>query len=86
LYRRGDITVWLSDDAISHWYKADRTYDGSGAPKLYTDFAIITPDHDIHAIAIDSTGLKRFGRGEWHREKYELSSKASWRKLHLAIN
>ena len=30
--------------------------------------------------------MKRFGRGEWHREKYELSSKASWRKLHLAIN
>ena len=44
------------------------------------------PDDDIHAIAIDSTGLKRFGRGEWHQEKYELSSKASWRKLHLAIN
>jgi hypothetical protein len=30
--------------------------------------------------------LKRFGRGEWHREKYELSSKASWHKLHMAIN
>ena len=44
------------------------------------------PDETIHAIAIDSTGLKRFGRGEWHQEKYELSSKASWRKLHLAIN
>ena len=43
-------------------------------------------DDDIHAMAIDSTGLKRFGRGEWHQEKYELSSKASWRKLHLAIN
>ena len=44
------------------------------------------PDPGVHAIAIDSTGLKRFGRGEWHQEKYELSSKASWRKLHLAIN
>lgn len=143
LRRRGDITVWLSDEAISQWFKTDRVYDGTGAPKLYTDFAIITcheirlvyklplrqsqglidsifqlmgiplscpdssvlsrrlaslnikvprykksekPDNNIHAIAIDSTGLKRFGRGEWHREKYELSSKASWRKLHLAIN
>ena len=143
LRRRGDITVWLSDDAISQWYTFDRVYDGTGAPRLYTDFAIITcheirlvyklplrqcqgfidslfklmniplscpdftvlsrrlatlhikvprykktekPDADIHAIAIDSTGLKRFGRGEWHQEKYELSSKASWRKLHLAIN
>jgi hypothetical protein len=44
------------------------------------------PDDNVHAIAIDSTGLKRFWRGEWHREKYELSSKARWRKLHLAIN
>ena len=143
LRRRGDITVWLSNEAISQWFKTDRVYDGTGAPNLYTDFAIITcheirlvyklplrqsqglidsifqlmgiplscpdssvlsrrlaslnikvprykksekPDNNIHAIAIDSTGLKRFGRGEWHREKYELSSKASWRKLHLAIN
>ena len=143
LRRRGDITVWLSDDAISQWYQSDRVYAGTGAPKLYTDFSIITcheirlvyklplrqcqgfiealfqlmdiplscpdynvlsrrlatlnikvprykktdkPDDDIHAIAIDSTGLKRFGRGEWHMEKYELSSRASWRKLHLAIN
>ena len=44
------------------------------------------PDDTNHAIAIDSTGLKRFGRGEWHQEKYELSSKASWRKLHIAVN
>ena len=137
LRQRGNITVWLSEEAISGWYAKDRTYDGTGAPRLYTDFSIITcheirlvyklplrqsqgfidslfqlmgipllcpdfsvlskrlgklnikvprykktdkPDPDIHAIAIDSTGLKRFGRGEWHQEKYELSSKASWRK------
>ncbi len=24
--------------------------------------------------------------GEWHQEKYELSSKASWRKLHIGVN
>ena len=143
LRQRGNITVWLSEDAVSQWYETDRVYDGTGTPRLYSDFAIITcheirlvyklplrqcqgfidslfqlmkiplscpdfsvlskrlaeldikvprykktekMDDDIHAIAIDSTGLKRFGRGEWHQEKYELSSKASWRKLHLAIN
>ena len=43
-------------------------------------------DDTVHAIAIDSTGLKRFGRGEWHQEKYELSNKASWRKLHIGVN
>lgn len=143
LCRRGEIDVWLSLDAVSQWYELDRIYDGSGAPKRFTDFAIITcheirqvyrlplrqtqgfinslfrlmniplecphysclskrlaelkikmpkykksnkPDDGVCAIAIDSTGLKRFGRGEWHQDKYELSSKASWRKLHIAVN
>lgn len=143
LKNRGDITVWLSSDAINSWYENDRVYDGTGAPRRYTDFSIITcheirqvyrlplrqaegfinsiftlmgvplscpdyttlskrlaelniktprykkadvPDDGIHAIAIDSTGLKRYGRGEWHQEKYKLSSKASWRKLHLGVN
>lgn len=143
LRHRGEIDVWLSEDAIAQWYEVNRVYDGTGTPKLYTDFAIKTcheirqvyrlplrqcqgfidslfrlmdvalscpdfsvlskrlgelgikvpkyketdqADADVHAIAIDSTGLKRFGRGEWHQEKYELSSKASWRKLHVAIS
>ena len=144
LRRRGSIDVWLSEEAISHWYEADRVYNYTGAPKRYSDFAIRTcheirlvyrlplrqsqgvidslfrqmgidldcpdytvlskrlakldikvpqyrikkdrPDESVHTIAIDSTGLKRFGRGEWHQEKYELSSKASWRKLHVAVN
>ena len=143
LINRGDISVWLSSEAISKWYKVLRVYDGTGTPKRFTDFAIITcheirqvyrlplrqcqgfinslfklmgvplqcphysclskrlselkiklprytksdrPDDKVHAIAIDSTGLKRFGRGEWHQEKYELSNKASWRKLHVGVN
>jgi hypothetical protein len=40
---------------------------------------------DIVAIAIDSTGLKRFGRDEWHQEKHKVSAKRSWRKAHLAV-
>ncbi len=143
LRRRGEIDVWLSEDAISQWYEKDRVYNGTGTPKLFSDFAIITcheirqvyclplrqtegfinslfrimkislvcpdfsclskrlsklgikvpkykktgsPKDGVHAIAIDSTGLKRFGRGEWHQEKYELSNKASWRKLHVGVN
>lgn len=144
LRQRGAIDVWLSEEAISLWYEKERVYDGTGAPRNYSDFAIRTcheirlvyrlplrqcqgfidslfrqmgvelscpdytvlskrlaqldikvptyrvkkdtPEPGVHAIAIDSTGLKRFGRGEWHQEKYELSSKASWRKLHLAVN
>ncbi len=119
LRARGDITVWLSEDIAEKWYEPDRVYDGTGTPKLFTDFAILTcheirqvyrlplrqcegfinslfkalgvslvcpdyttlskrlkalkisspkykkydrADESVHAIAIDSTGLKRFGR------------------------
>jgi len=140
---RGDIAIWISDDAIANWYEKERVYDGTGTPKKYTDFAIlvcheirqvyklplrqcqgfinsifrilhlpircpdysclskrlselgirspryiksITPDESISAIAIDSTGLKRFGRDEWHQEKHKVSAKRSWRKLHIAVD
>ena len=35
---------------------------------------------------LDSTGLKRFGRDEWHQEKHNVSANRSWRKLHIAVN
>jgi hypothetical protein len=143
LRSRGNIVVWLSQESIDQWYEPDQINGGSGSPKIYTDFAIITchemrqvyrlplrqtegfinslfelmdvplrcPDYttlskrlklldikvprykkddaprsDVHAIAVDSTGLKRFGRDEWHQEKHKVSRKASWRKLHIAVN
>jgi hypothetical protein len=42
-------------------------------------------EDDPVAIAIDSTGLKRFGRDEWHQEKHGVASKRSWRKMHLGV-
>lgn len=141
--QRGDIEVWISDEAIEQWYEKERIYDGTGTPKKFSDFAIIVcheirqvyklplrqcqgfinsifiikelpivcPDYSclskrlsalniplprykntdkldqsIAAIAIDSTGLKRFGRDEWHQEKYKLSAKRSWRKLNIAVD
>jgi len=143
LRQRGDIEVWIADEAIEQWYEKERLYDGTGTPKKFSDFAIITcheirqvyklplrqyqgfinsifsikelpiicpdysclskrlsalnipspryknsnsPDQSIAAIAIDSTGLKRFGRDEWHQEKYKLSAKRSWRKLNIAVD
>ena len=140
---RGNIEIWISDEAINNWYEMSRIYDGTGAPKKYTDFAIITchevrqvyrlplrqcqgfinsifalkqisiacPDYSclskrlselniksprykkdsysdksVAAIAIDSTGLKRFGRDEWHQEKHKISANRSWRKLHIAVD
>jgi len=140
---RGNIEIWMSDDAIEKWYEKDRVYDGTGTPKKFSDFAIITcheirqvyklplrqsqgfinslfklkqlslvcPDYSclskrlsslglqspryrrndkadelIAAIAIDSTGLKRFGRDEWRQEKHKVSAKRSWCKLHIAVD
>ena len=44
------------------------------------------PDTNVHSLSIDSTGLKRFGRDEWHQEKHKVSAKRSWRKLHVAVD
>ena len=43
-------------------------------------------DADVVAIAIDSTGLKRFGKDEWHQEKHKVNAKRSWRKAHFAVD
>ncbi|WP_261900952.1 IS5 family transposase [Vibrio tasmaniensis] len=42
-------------------------------------------DEDLVAIAIDSTGLKEFGKGEWHQEKHKVNAKRSWKKAHFTI-
>ena len=49
LRHRGSIDVWLSVDAISQWYEAERVYDGTGTPKWYSDFAIRTC-HEIRLV------------------------------------
>ncbi len=49
LKRRGDIAIWLSADVIFKWYEQDRHYDGTGTPKLFTDFAI-TICHEIGQV------------------------------------
>ena len=43
-------------------------------------------DEDLTAIAIDSTGLKEFGKGEWHQEKHKVNVKRSWKKAHFAVD
>ena len=43
------------------------------------------PDEGLAAIAIDSTGLKEFGKGEWHQEKHRINAKRSWKKAHFGV-
>ncbi|HHY0446973.1 TPA: IS5 family transposase [Vibrio parahaemolyticus] len=40
----------------------------------------------IRHIAIDSTGLKVFGEGEWKVKKHGNEKRRTWRKLHLAVD
>ncbi len=49
LKKRGDITVWLSPSVAEAWYLHDRTYEGHGAPQLYSDMAILTV-HEIRQV------------------------------------
>ncbi|MGN6773462.1 MAG: IS5 family transposase [Rhizobiaceae bacterium] len=136
LRRRGDLTVWVTPEAIAAWTPA-RTGQ-RGRPARYSDIAIeaglmlrlafgrpwrqtegllgslmrllglelLVPDHTTFSrrsadlevasalsrtdgpvsVVIDSTGLKVFGKGEWHQEKYGGQARRSWRKLHLAVS
>jgi hypothetical protein len=138
LRRRGDLTIWISEDAISSWAAPRRVT--RGGQRKYSDLAIemcltlgmvfrqplrqtqglmrsiakllgveiAIPDFStmsrrgsgltlpekpridgqapIH-LAVDSTGLKIFGAGEWLEEKHKIKRKRrSWRKLHLGLD
>ena len=37
-------------------------------------------------IAVDSTGLKVYGEGEWKVRKHGVGKRRTWRKLHLGID
>jgi hypothetical protein len=37
-------------------------------------------------LVIDSTGLKVYGAGEWHRDKHSVRGRRTWRKLHLTVD
>lgn len=37
-------------------------------------------------LAVDSTGLKVFGEGEWKVRKHGVSKRRTWRELHLSLD
>lgn len=136
LRRRGDLTLWVTPEAIATW--TPPAMGRHGRPSRYSDLAIEAglmlrlafgrpwrqtegllgslmrllgldlpvPDHTTFSrrstdlevasalartegpvtVVIDSTGLKVFGKGEWHLEKYSSQARRTWRKLHLAID
>lgn len=136
LRRRGDFTIWFTEEAIAGWHPAKT--GARGRPPEYSDVAIETtlfirqvfhlplrqtqglmislaralkaeisiPDYSCiskrsiglprHALSkalepgsvviVDSTGLKVYGKDEWHQEKHDVPARRTWRKLHLAID
>ena len=136
LKRRGDFTMWFTEEAIAEWCPAKT--GARGRPTKYSNVAIETalfirqvfhlalrqtegfmnslaralkveisiPDFSCiskrsiglprHALSkaldpgslviVDSTGLKVYGKDEWHQEKHDVPARRTWRKLHLAID
>jgi hypothetical protein len=136
LRKRGDITIWFTEEAIANWRPAKT--GGRGRPMEYSDHAIETamlirqvfnlalrqtegfmnsiarvmgaaiaiPDFSCiskrtvklpvilltkamepgSVVIVDSTGLKVYGKDEWHQEKHNVPARRTWRKLHLAID
>lgn len=46
--------------------------------------AALLTKKNITDIALDTTGLKVYGEGEWKAEKYD--GRKRWKKLHLALD
>jgi len=49
LRNRGNIEFWITDEAIDKWYESNRVYNGTGAPKKFSDFSIIIC-HEIRQV------------------------------------
>src|SRR5450830_1411829 len=37
-------------------------------------------------VVVDSTGLKVYGKDEWHQDKHGVAARRTWRKLQLAVD
>jgi len=136
LRRRGDITIWFTEAAITEWHPIKT--GARGRPQKYSNLAIETallvrqvfhlplrqtegfmnsladimkvditipdfsslskrsiklPRHILTKamepgsfVIVDSTGLKVYGKDEWHQEKHGVPARRTWRKLHLAVD
>lgn len=89
LRQRGDLTVWISEDALGLWSAGRRTTRG-GQPR-YSDLAIepcLTVGMVFHQPLRQTQGLMRsiavlLGVEEKHKTKRK---RRSWRKLHLGLD
>ena len=63
----------------------DHTAFSRRSADLEVESAPVRTDGSV-TVVIDPTGLKVFGKGEWHLEEHGGQARRNWRKLHLAVN
>jgi hypothetical protein len=63
----------------------DHTTFSRRSASLLLTTTLTRSSEPVHVV-IDSTGLKIYGAGEWHREKHGERGRRTWRKLPLAVN
>ncbi len=64
-----------------HYSRLSRRAQGLGKIKIPR-----TKGSSAFCIAIDSTGLKVYGQGEWHVKMHKASRRRTWRKVHIAMD
>jgi hypothetical protein len=136
LRKRGDITIYFTDEAIAGWHP--KKTGKRGRPQEYSDVAmeatllirqvnhlplrqtegfmnsvvclmkaeIAIPDFSTiskrsielpklllskaresgSVVIVDATGLKVYGKDEWHQEKHAVAPRRTWRKLHIGVD
>ena len=81
LRRRGDLTIWTSEDALSLWPVPRRAKALIIAPVMRQAESV--PLH----LAVDSTGLKLFDEGNLLAQKAKSKgTHRRWRMLHLGLD
>jgi hypothetical protein len=136
LRKRGDFTMYFSENAIAGWRPEQN--GKRGRPQEYSDLAIeatlmirqvyhlplrqtegfmtavarvmkadiAIPDFSTiskrsvelprhllskamepgSVVIVDSSGLKVYGKDEWHQEKHGVLARRTWRKLHIGVD
>lgn len=80
LRRRGDLTIWVSDDVTQEWTAARRRTRGE--QRKYSDIAI---EICLTLRVLFRLALRR--DAAWHGHKHGVKgTRKAWRKLHLALD
>ncbi len=102
LINRGSLTFWIDEEAIAEWKqnkqgkrgRPRRFSDLAITTALMVKRIFSMPLRalqgfldSVFKLAIDATGLKVYGEGEWKVKKHGTDGKRRvWRKLHIAVD